>query len=135
LTAALVPVPTLLLCSVCVAWLGSSSLACFAWLMSGGRVGIGALLGICWLRNSAAKDGEGTAVLALLGLHRDWADDPLACAVLSLLRKKVGRGQQCSFCSAHIAGGPGQSKGGGGEWCLLGCLIGLHSLTLAQCWG
>ncbi len=37
--------------------------------------GIGVLLGHCWLHNSGAEDGEGTAVLALLSLHQDQADE------------------------------------------------------------
>jgi hypothetical protein len=51
-------------------------------------------------------------VLALLGLLWDWADDALACAALLWPRMKVAGGQQRSLCSAHDAGGPGQSWGG-----------------------
>jgi hypothetical protein len=57
-------------------------------------------------------------VLALLGLHWDRADDALARAALLRPRKKVVGGQQPSLCSAHVAGSPGQSWGGGSSACL-----------------
>ena len=39
------------------------------------RGGIGMLFGCRWLHDSRAEDGVGTAVLALLSLHQDQADE------------------------------------------------------------
>jgi hypothetical protein len=36
---------------------------------------MGVLLGLCWLHDTGAEDGEATAVLASLSLRRNLADD------------------------------------------------------------
>ncbi len=95
----------------CLAWLELLGLLCLACVRA--AVAIGASLRHRRLHNSAAKDGEGTAVLDLLGLCWDWAVDASACAALLWPRKNVGGGQKRLHCSAHVAGSPGQSSWGG----------------------
>ena len=62
------------------------------------------------------------------------AADASARAAHSGARVKVGGGQQCSLCAAHLAGGAGQSCGEGSGAALLAAL-GLFLLAIAGCWG
>jgi hypothetical protein len=129
--------------------MGGGSVACFAhiacacccWRGVGGTalvgnhwqcwsIGIGLLLVCRRMRCCTAEDGEGTAVLALLGLCRYLADDASACAVLSRPSKKVGGGQQCSCCWQ-----PRETLGGGAATLALLTSPGLHLLASARCWG
>jgi hypothetical protein len=57
-----------------------------------------------------------------------------AHAACSGARVKVGGGQQCLLCTAHVAGGTGQSCGEGSDTALLAAL-GLLSSAMTGCWG
>ncbi len=62
------------------------------------------------------------------------ATDALARAACLGARVKVGGGQQCSLCTAHITGGAGQSCGEGSGAALF-VALGLLLLAMAGCWG
>jgi hypothetical protein len=69
-----------------------------------------------------------------VGTSLRMAADVLAHAADSGARVKVGSGQQCSLCMAHVAGSAGQSCGEGNGAALLEAL-GLLLLDVAGFWG
>ncbi len=68
----------------------------------------------------------------MLGLSLRQAADVSACTARQGARVKVGGGQQCSLCTAHVAGSAGQSCGEGSGAALLEAL-GLLLLAIAGC--
>jgi hypothetical protein len=97
----------------------------------------------CWRLRGVGGSALERELAAMLGHWRQQvgigtslrrAADMLAHAVRLGARVMVEGGQRCLLCTAHVAGGAGQSWGGAAALALL-AVLGLLSSAMVGCWG